>query len=460
MNINKEVQNKEWLEQLQKNNDEFDDSLQSFDSKESDKSQNFKELFEKWEKELDKLSQQTYIDFSQSRNQSDNVIEILHLQLQETKSALQLNREKLEYSYQLLKKREEEQLAVKSKQRRQLTKLYNAAAKLKMEVAQREKSNRQKIKAVHHEYDRMAEQVETNDRKFKLFQEVEERKFRDIWQMNEEKAKKLIKQLYEMNDGIDMAILGQPTEVLPTPFFEKEDQTDDSLEAKRIKPSTLFRVGLVTAKHGYQKRKQKEKYEFHLISTSKMMTALLENFVQMMSELVDVQTNPLTTTLDPHHKLLLNLDAIFTVLNIQDSEEIDVLLQNLHRNCIKQQISKTSTEDFVIDKENIMTTVEEFLKNRENNYWIQKCYQKAVKTRSRNHPLKTKEIEEYWNQYLNLLPHSKLALWENLCRGLQKLRLVNLETKFYEKENQKLRQQNDELRCLLTPFMQTYRAPA
>ncbi|CAB4031215.1 Hypothetical predicted protein [Paramuricea clavata] len=58
------------------------------------------------------------------------------------KATYQLNQEKLEYNFQVLKKRDEENTITKSQQKRKITRLQDSLNNLKSKLAKQEKTYR------------------------------------------------------------------------------------------------------------------------------------------------------------------------------------------------------------------------------------------------------------------------------------------------------------------------------
>lgn len=60
-------------------------------------------------------------------------------ELQQMKATYQLNQEKLEYNFQILRKRDEENTVTKSLQKRKITKLHDNLNNLRQKLAKQEK---------------------------------------------------------------------------------------------------------------------------------------------------------------------------------------------------------------------------------------------------------------------------------------------------------------------------------
>lgn len=77
---------------------------------------------ENHESELDELHKEHEEKYRETRIRLETDIQTLEQELENVKATCLLNSEKLDYNYQLLKKREEEKIYVKSHQKRKLNK--------------------------------------------------------------------------------------------------------------------------------------------------------------------------------------------------------------------------------------------------------------------------------------------------------------------------------------------------
>ncbi|KAJ1158325.1 hypothetical protein NDU88_011016 [Pleurodeles waltl] len=76
---------------------------------------------EEYEKQLKQLQEQDAEEYSIIKIKLETDVQILEQQLQQMKAAYLLNQEKLEYNFQVLKKRDDENIVTKSQQKRKIT---------------------------------------------------------------------------------------------------------------------------------------------------------------------------------------------------------------------------------------------------------------------------------------------------------------------------------------------------
>jgi dynein regulatry complex protein 1 len=124
------------------------------------------------------------------------------------KATYQLNQEKLEYNFQILQKREEENAKTKAQQKRKITKLQDMLTNLKKKLVKQIKQFNDENQQLSDEYKRVTDMFNDLQLKSKHFLAVDLKKFQDIWKMNEEQCKELARNLLEADRIINEQQLG------------------------------------------------------------------------------------------------------------------------------------------------------------------------------------------------------------------------------------------------------------
>lgn len=119
--------------------------------------------------------------------------------MQQMKATYQLNQEKLEYNFQVLKKRDEENAITKNQQKRKITKLHDILNLQRQKLTKQEKQFKDENAQLLAEYKRVIEQLLDLQRKSHHFLESDQQMFREVWCLNEEEAKKLANRLLDMD---------------------------------------------------------------------------------------------------------------------------------------------------------------------------------------------------------------------------------------------------------------------
>lgn len=163
---------------------------------------------ERNENELNMLRVKDSEEYNEIKIKLENDLQILEQRLQQMKATYQLNQEKLEYNFQVIQKRDEENTKTKAQQKRKITKLQDVLTSLKKKLTKQIKQYNDESQQLAEEYKRVTDMFNDMQVKSKHFLAVDLRKFHDIWIMNEEQCKILAHNLLEADKIIQEQQLG------------------------------------------------------------------------------------------------------------------------------------------------------------------------------------------------------------------------------------------------------------
>lgn len=180
------------------------------------------------ENELNTMIVQNAEDFNDKKVQYETDVQILEQKLQQMKAIFQLNQEKLEYNFQVLQKRDEENKKTTSNQKRKITKLNDVTASLKKKFAEQLKQFEDENQQLSDEYKRVTDMFNDLKLKSKHFLAVDLKKFHDIWKMNEDHCKLLVRNLLDADRIIHEQQLGLAWLSPDTSFMNNVGPIQDS----------------------------------------------------------------------------------------------------------------------------------------------------------------------------------------------------------------------------------------
>ncbi|EPY77420.1 hypothetical protein CB1_001264005 [Camelus ferus] len=126
------------------------------------------------------------------------------------KATYQLNQEKLEYNFQVLKKRDEESTVIKSQQKRKINRLHDVLINLRSKYNKQVKLFQEENRSLTSDYKRLVTQFKELQKAMRHFAVIDDKQFQEIWLMNEEEAKDLISRAFDVDRIIHMQHLGLP----------------------------------------------------------------------------------------------------------------------------------------------------------------------------------------------------------------------------------------------------------
>ena len=119
----------------------------------------------------------------------------------------QLNTEKLNYNFQVLKEREKENITTVDHLKRREKKLKESVTNIKEKFMSFDKKFKEEYKVLNDEHTRISKQYKELQRKFKHFQQTDTNKYDEICDMNRKEAIAILEQIMKCDlDYIDSII--------------------------------------------------------------------------------------------------------------------------------------------------------------------------------------------------------------------------------------------------------------
>ncbi|XP_043918788.1 dynein regulatory complex protein 1 isoform X2 [Protopterus annectens] len=460
---------------------------------------------EEYEQLLKQLRVQDAEEYNMIKIKLETEVQILEQQLQQMKATYQLNQEKLEYNFQVLKKRDEENTITKSQQKRKITRLQDILNKLKIKFDKQVKQYQEDNQALTDDYKRITEQYKELQKKMRHFAVVDTRKFYEIWIMNEEEIKQLAQKAFEVDRLIHEQQLGLPW-IMPEFWFMENmgpviPQYKKKKSAVQLAEEVMFsaasQVVVEDSKtHSYQtsasqqiKGKMDSEDSGHRSDSSTVSRPTLKMLLELLCDesgfLIESKLLKLLLPLERDEQSLLKLDAVFQALGIENEDDVYKLAEFLIRYKEQQQ-----SDDQDRDEEKEALLQEEVYPGQEelssdahmegkrkpllfrpyaSNLIHPDDVLKAVrafvtehqKQRERTHQTKLVNLDErddtedaaYWEAIANVIPSSKVKVWEALLSAMEKHHHILTERSTLITETDSLKQQNTELRMLLHQYI-------
>lgn len=138
----------------------------------------------------------------------ENENEVLQQELEHLKAFCLLNGEKLDYNYQIIKRREDENLIIRAQQKRIINKLRDEFNSLRSKGDQYKKNSEEKAGRIRHEIKRLRNSVFSTEAKADLLKQTSEKKYQEVWQYNEDLAREKLSQIFTIDRIIYEQLLG------------------------------------------------------------------------------------------------------------------------------------------------------------------------------------------------------------------------------------------------------------
>ncbi|KAF7258019.1 hypothetical protein EG68_04318 [Paragonimus skrjabini miyazakii] len=286
---------------------------------------------EEFEKELDDLRIKHSEEYNSLKLSLESEVETLESQLLQLKATYQLNLEKLEYNFQVLKRRDEENMITKSNQKRKITRMLDTLNNLHVKANKQEKQYSMENEQLSEDYKRRMENFRDLQKKSKLFIEAEHRNFRDIWIMNEDTLKKLANRLLEAHRVINEQQLGLPWIKPDVTFMCNVGPLSGPVDQITCKPPAVIAMQYAFQNEAFQNTHVNTKSKSKAMPTSlrDVSPEVVRDFLQLLCYepefLIEEKMKHLLKSLSHEEETLMRLDTILTALGVHNEDDLDYL---------------------------------------------------------------------------------------------------------------------------------------
>jgi len=468
-----ELQKKKWEEKMGFRREKEEEYLGSRSKRVDD-----------FEQQLQHLRVQDAEEYNMVKIRLETDVQILEQQLQQMRATYQLNQEKLEYNFQVLKKRDDENTITKSQQKRKITRLQDVLNALRQKLAKQEKQYKDENAQLSEDYKRITEQFHDLQRKSKHFLATDAKKFHDVWCMNEEECKELIAEVVNVDKTIHEQQLGLQWPNLDLEFLENVGPLVNSGNQPGVTAAQIMQEVMSNASVDKEDQGPATAAIYNKISAH-TIKQVLELLCDEAGFLVENKLNKLLAPLEKDERSLMKLDNIFSALGLETEEDIHKLSTYFMNIKEKKEEEKTDIEteketDYdegdeiddeirkltgndddtdsissdcvdLIHPNEVLKALRAFVEDTRKG-----LKESAPKSQFHITSLENRDASldsDYWQKYASLLSEKKERMWDALIEALEKYNEVLHSRSTLLTETEGLRQQNAELRLLLHQYV-------
>ncbi|NXU59650.1 DRC1 protein, partial [Turnix velox] len=455
-----ELERRELLDNHRK---KWEESIQDHNTQEMEYLHNRMRKMEEFAKQLDQLQVQDEEDYSSMKNQLENDVESLERQLQQFKAIYQLNQEKLDYSLRVLKKKDEENTILRSKQKRKHNRLHSLLNNLRTKLANQEKQLREENQSLVADCERITGQCKEVLRSMRHFAFIDNEKFREVWLMNEEEAKGLMRKALEADRLIHTQQLGLPWEE-PAYWFLNNFGPLKRYKSKRTATNLAVEVLTVSEEGGKEKMvKAEDRVTPPPNISKKTAKRILELISDESGFLIEKKLLKPLNALGRNERTLMKLDSIFMALGIASEGDLYQLVDFFQKykaqemavnqrrserhNCLPcwpflQSQGSPSGEDFTdqsqdredgesggqmdelkspgtsfpsmyIHADDVLKILKAFMKDFDKPREKERSSKEVLQARD------SSEDRDYWEALAHVIPEPTMKLWDALMVALE-----------------------------------------
>ena len=446
---------------------EFDEATQKRSEAEMKFMSVREQRLEENEAKLQHLRVRNAEEFNLVKIKLETDIQNLQQQIQQMKATFQLNSEKLEYNFQVLKKRDEENTLTISQQKRRLTRLQDTFNNFRAKLAKQEKTNHSELEALMAEYHKNVQQYKELQHKFKHFQQVDTKRFYAIWQMNEEKVRALASEVKGVDEMVHRQQLGLEWD--PPPDVESPLKPHLNKFEPEVSRATMYASQILSDTTLLQQKESGDLQEATPVSYSQPVpTVVVRQVLELLAKesgfLIESKLTRLLAPLDAEEQLLMKLDSIFKALHVKSEEDV----QDLVRLFIREESDSEDTPHFdqtpteegaavttkLIHPNDVPATVRKFCASRQDKGSFSGTLSHAATGSVHKYSVSQELLDGgFWEQVASVLPKGHERVWSALLEGLEHYHVVLKSRAELIDKTDSLQQQNAELRLLLHQYM-------
>ncbi|KAK2884098.1 hypothetical protein QQF64_016064 [Cirrhinus molitorella] len=405
-------------------------------------------LLEEHEDLLQKLRVQRAEEYNIDKIRMDTEVQNLRKKLQDVKFNCHLNEEKLDYKYEVLKKREDENAILKSQLKRKIIRMQDALNNLKSKCANQEKQSKAEEQSLENENARIKQQYKDMQKKARHFAALDAERFEKFWLMSEDEVKALAHRVLETDRIIHEQQLGLAWVSPSLPFMERSGPIEPKTfnTASQVATDTQ-REDLVQESEGLE--------DIGSGVNRRTVKRILELLCDELGFLVESKLLMLVSHLEKNEQSLIKLDAIFSAIGIESEKDVYKMAEFLmnykqhgrkQRELMEEEETTNNPPSDFIHQNDLLVALKDFTAQYCRPHDVQASQKSSVlKLDMRDEP----EDAAYWESIVKVIPESKLRLWSALDTALNKYHTVLTERAELLVETQDVQQQNTELRQLL-----------
>ncbi|KAL0871228.1 hypothetical protein ABMA27_004989 [Loxostege sticticalis] len=273
------------------------------------------EQLEEHKQEVEAIMWDHHDKYREAKIELESLIQELQKELEKLKSTCIINTEKIGYNYQVLKKREEENVFVRSQQKRKLNKMSDIANSLRSKIRKAAEDGAIEELKADAEIVKLMQTMDDLEKKSLHFSHVNHYKFSQVWRMSAARCAQLMRDLRAAEVALHAHILAEPPPPPPPPPPKSPLAKLENEDLSKTAPSSAIVPQQPDDPKNMLAKEAKDKLVRHILQLVADNTGfLVEDRLLKLIEKYQLTARNLCT-----------LDAIFMALEIQAEEDVELL---------------------------------------------------------------------------------------------------------------------------------------
>jgi len=436
--------------------------------------------------ELEKHEADDAEEFSLLKIRLESDIGNLQRHLADMKSTYLLNAEKLEYNYRVLVERDHENAGTLQIQRRKIAKTREKLMKAKDSFAAMDKKFSDENMRLTDDHRRVTEQFKELEIKFRTFQANDRKKFKEVWAMKEEEMGRKVQRALDADRILHEQHLGMVWHAPSEDVFKHPEQL--ALEQARKKRAAAAEAARASAgeealsrdedeaaldddddeeENPFEQRMADPAYGNYLATLVDVFFFLVDPKAQRAVDAANASVAEGTGASEEERLTVdaavarLKAESVLKAMGVTDAPSFDGLASALTVDGADPVVHAGGGGDvagIMLPSADLVVAATKFAEAEniaKSGGSSGRNQTQPVGDVSSPAPRKTKEQleKEYWENMSNAVGEKNFRVWSQLERSMERYREMLMKRRDSLRDAESLREQNDELRGLLSQYL-------
>lgn len=360
-------------------------------------------------------------DMNVTRDSLESEVHVLTQQLEQMKAMYLLNMEKLEYNFQILKKRDDENSNIVTAQKRRINRMHDNVTSLRKKILKQQETFDREYQQLQDDYSRINDQF--NDLKTKLgrVHANNQKLFFELWDMHAGDIKEVLQKISLADRIIWEEQLGLSW-ICPD---ELRVFVDEMIPLRTEDVMTSSSANQIAAAIGRAKIAR-------LLQTpnSTVVVDLISHEIGHL--IIDASQQELIRRLDSKSKIIAQAECFFSVFGISTESDVETLVQIF------------TVEGVLVTPDSVMTKLKHFSAHK-------LAQSRGVKQKDTIVPVSSHTQDlQHWEKLIAFCNSTQFKTWERVHNAMKQYHAMLKDRQSVAKECDSLEDENKKLRGLLS----------
>ncbi|XP_017786504.1 PREDICTED: dynein regulatory complex protein 1 [Nicrophorus vespilloides] len=248
--------------------------------------------------------------------------EILQQEFEAIKAIAMANQEKMDYNYQILKKREDENIIIKSEQKRKLNKLQDVINHQRDKIDNYEINSKNEMDKLFNEIFKLQKCIQGVKVKSEGMSSSNEKKYMSVWELNRKMASKILNKLLTIDKLLHEQQLGLKWE---EPYTQPKKMQD---LVSYVNATNMMRAvkGSIAPKPSNMSMHLSNPDLENTLAYKRTLNNVLDRISDRSNFIIESRLNAILAERVKEEDVMLRVDNLFAALQLSDKADINIMM--------------------------------------------------------------------------------------------------------------------------------------